>query len=345
MASRSRATSSATSDARQRSLFDEPVPEAAGAAAASGASTTATTATTGMTDATHPTSTTTQPPAEASAATAVRRRGRPPKSGAAVPRATKPAAPRAVAQDSHPEAAGPLKGRIEDQFDALPRDWKTLVAPFVQSDAYASLCRFVDAEVAAGKTVYPADIFHALRMTSPRDVKVVILGQDPYHGDDHGIAQAHGMAFSVQRGVRVPPSLRNMYKEIERDLGIVPPSHGNLDAWAKQGVLLLNTTLTVEAGHAASHAKPFKTGGWQACTDTLLSGLATQPEPLVFMLWGSHAQAKAPMLAGHDHLLLEAPHPSPLSAHRGFLGCGHFSAANAFLEQHGKTPIDWRLPD
>nr|WP_246178239.1 uracil-DNA glycosylase [Pandoraea horticolens] len=227
----------------------------------------------------------------------------------------------------------------------MPSDWKTLVSPFVRSEAYVPLCRFVDAEVAAGKTVYPADIFHALRMTSPKDVKVVILGQDPYHGDDHGIAQAHGMAFSVQRGVRVPPSLRNIYKEIERDLGIPAPSHGNLDAWAKQGVLLLNTTLTVEAANAASHAKPFKTGGWQACTDTLLSGLATQQGPLVFLLWGSHAQAKAPLLAGHGHLLLEAPHPSPLSAHRGFLGCGHFSAANTFLVQHGKTPIDWRVPD
>ncbi|WP_150568144.1 uracil-DNA glycosylase [Pandoraea morbifera] len=344
MASRSRATSPAKSDARQRSLFDEPLPETSGAPDASGAAPTAITGGTGMTEATHPASTAARPLAEVSTAPTVRRRGRPPKSDAAAPRVAKPAAARAATPGSHPEAAGPLKGRVEDQFDALPRDWKTLVAPFVQSDAYAPLCRFVDAEVAAGKTVYPADIFHALRMTSPGDVKVVILGQDPYHGDDHGIAQAHGMAFSVQRGVRVPPSLRNMYKEIERDLGIAPPSHGNLDAWAKQGVLLLNTTLTVEAGHAASHAKPFKTGGWQACTDTLLSGLAAQPGPLVVMLWGSHAQAKAPLLAGHGHLLLEAPHPSPLSAHRGFLGCGHFSAANAFLEQHGKAPIDWRLP-
>lgn len=281
-----------------------------------------------------------------------RRRGRPPKSVASAASAA-PSAPKppskpvaaAGANAGHAAVAGPLKGRVEDQFDALPADWKTLVAPFVGSDAYAPLCRFVDAEVAAGKTVYPADIFHALRMTSPTEVKVVILGQDPYHGDDHGIAQAHGMAFSVQRGVRVPPSLRNIYKEIERDLGICAPSHGNLDAWAKQGVLLLNTTLTVEAANAASHAKPFKTGGWQACTDTLLCGLAAQQGPLVFLLWGSHAQAKAPLLAGRGHLLLEAPHPSPLSAHRGFLGCGHFSAANAFLAQHGKTPVDWRVPD
>ncbi len=321
----SRAASPKTNDDRQGSLFDEaaPAPRAHDAPV---------------------------PPQAtlAAAQTPSRRRGRPPKSASSstsASQASKPvtATPRPVADNAN--AAGPLKGRVEDQFDALPDDWKTLVAPFVESEAYAPLCRFVNAEVAAGKTIYPADIFHALRMTSPGDVKVVILGQDPYHGDDHGIAQAHGMAFSVQRGVRVPPSLRNIYKEIERDLGIAAPSHGNLDAWAKQGVLLLNTTLTVEAANAASHAKPFKTGGWQACTDTLLSGLAAQPGPRVFLLWGSHAQAKAPLLAGRAHLLLEAPHPSPLSAHRGFLGCGHFSAANTFLVQHGKTPIDWRLPD
>ncbi len=318
MASRSRATSSASADERQRSLFDEPAPDT-------------------QQDATADTTPTQTEPV-------ARRRGRPPKSGNAPTKAAKPAVAAAPSDAANPDAAGPLTGRVEDQFEALPAEWKPLVAPFVQSDAYAPLCRYVDAEVAAGKTVYPADIFHALRMTSPEAVKVVILGQDPYHGDDHGIAQAHGMAFSVQRGVRVPPSLRNMYKEIERDLGIAPAPHGNLDAWAKQGVLLLNTTLTVEAGNAASHAKPFKTGGWQACTDTLLSELAAKQGPLVFLLWGSHAQAKAPLLSGHGHLLLEAPHPSPLSAHRGFLGCGHFSAANAFLEKHGKTPIDWRLP-
>ncbi|VVE41906.1 uracil-DNA glycosylase [Pandoraea fibrosis] len=332
MTSRSRVASPTKHDEQQGSLFDEPASVAP------------------TDDATAPSKTTA--PASEAPAVPPRRRGRPPKSAAsssasATP-APKPPSKLVAAASSDAggaKAAGPLKGRVEDQFDALPADWKTLVSPFVRSDAYAPLCRFVDAEVAAGKTVYPADIFHALRMTSPGDVKVVILGQDPYHGDDHGIAQAHGMAFSVQRGVRVPPSLRNIYKEIERDLGISPPSHGHLDAWAKQGVLLLNTTLTVEAANAASHAKPFKTGGWQACTDTLLCGLAAQQGPLVFLLWGSHAQAKAPLLAGHGHLLLEAPHPSPLSAHRGFLGCGHFSAANAFLAQHGKTPIDWRVPE
>jgi uracil-DNA glycosylase len=333
MTSRSRAASLSPADERQRSLFDDPTPVAG----------------------TNDTTASPQPPADVADVAGVvapavptapspRRRGRPPKAGAPVTSASKPVTSIAESVAASADIAGPLKGRVEDQFAALPGEWKTLVAPFVQSDAYAPLCRYVDAEVAAGRTVYPADIFHALRMTLPADVKVVILGQDPYHGDDHGIAQAHGLAFSVQRGVRVPPSLRNIYKEIERDLGIAAPPHGNLDAWAKQGVLLLNTTLTVEAGNAASHAKPFKKGGWQACTDTLLKGLAAQQGPLVFLLWGSHAQAKAPLLAGHAHLLLEAPHPSPLSAHRGFLGCGHFSAANAFLERHGKTPIDWHLP-
>lgn len=143
----------------------------------------------------------------------------------------------------------------------------------------------------------------------------------------------------------MPPSLRNIYKEIERDLRISPPNHGCLESWARQGVLLLNTVLTVEKANAASHAKRFKNGGWEACTDCLLQQLAQQRDPLVFMLWGSHAQAKAPLLAGRGHLLLEAPHPSPLSAHRGFLGCGHFSAANAFLEKYNRTAIDWRIPD
>lgn len=267
------------------------------------------------------------------------KRGRPAKSKAA---ASEPPAAEPATTDV--ATAGPLQTRVEDQFAELPAAWQALAAPFVQSDWYAPLCEFVDGEVAAGKTVYPADIFHALRMTSPADVKVVILGQDPYHGDDHGIAQAHGLAFSVQRGVRVPPSLRNIYKEIERDLGFAAPTHGNLDAWARQGVLLLNTSLTVEAGNAGSHAKPFKKGGWQALTDALLAGLAAEYPSLVFLLWGSHAQAKAPLLAGNGHLLLEAPHPSPLSAHRGFLGCGHFSAANAFLAQQGKPQIDWHVP-
>jgi uracil-DNA glycosylase len=230
---------------------------------------------------------------------------------------------------------------LEAQFAALPAAWRTHLKPFIESDAYAPLCRFVDGERAAGKTVYPTDVFRALRLTSPDDVKVVILGQDPYHGEDRGTPQAHGLAFSVAPNVRTPPSLRNIFKEIATSLGHEPPRHGCLDTWAKQGVLLLNTVLTVERNSAASHAKR----GWEKCTDTLIHELAMRHEHLVFMLWGAHAQAKRALLGGKSHYVLEAPHPSPLSAHRGFLGCGHFAKANEYLVQHGRTPIDWRLPD
>nr|WP_028228044.1 uracil-DNA glycosylase [Paraburkholderia ferrariae] len=249
---------------------------------------------------------------------------------AAMPR-TAPAAPAAHA---------PVQ-RLEDQFAALPAAWRDLLAPFIASDAYGPLCRFVDAERAAGKTVYPADVFRALRLTSPDEVKVVILGQDPYHGEDRGTPQAHGLAFSVPPAVRPPPSLRNIFKEIAASLGIEAPAHGCLDAWARQGVLLLNTVLTVERANAASHAKR----GWERCTDTLIRELAARHEHLVFMLWGAHAQAKRALIEGQPHRVLEAPHPSPLSAHRGFLGCGHFAEANAYLESQGRQPIDWRLPD
>ncbi|HEY1997338.1 uracil-DNA glycosylase [Paraburkholderia sp.] len=230
---------------------------------------------------------------------------------------------------------------LEAQFDALPPAWRAHLQPFVESDAYAPLCRFVDGERAAGKTVYPADVFRALRLTSPDEVKVVILGQDPYHGEDRGTPQAHGLAFSVPPAVRPPPSLRNIFKEIAASLGHEPPRHGCLDAWAKQGVLLLNTVLTVERDSAASHAKR----GWEKCTDTLIRELAMRHDGLVFMLWGAHAQAKRTLLGGKSHYVLEAPHPSPLSAHRGFLGCGHFALANQYLQTHNRQPIDWRLPD
>jgi uracil-DNA glycosylase len=236
----------------------------------------------------------------------------------------------------------PTTATLESQFDALPSAWRKHLQPFIESKHYAALCAFVDAERAAGKTVYPADVFRALRLTSPDDVKVVILGQDPYHGEDRGAPQAHGLAFSVPSPVRPPPSLRNIFKEINASLGIAPPAYGCLDSWAQQGVLLLNTSLTVERDKAGSHAKR----GWEHCTDTLIHELAMRHEHLVFMLWGAHAQAKRELIAsaGREHCVLQAPHPSPLSAHRGFLGCGHFVAANAYLEQHGKPPIDWRLP-
>lgn len=251
------------------------------------------------------------------------------------------ASPSAAAKPADKPQSSATITRLEDQFAALPDAWRELLSPFTASDAYAPLCRFVDDERAAGKTVYPADVFRALRLTSPDDVKVVILGQDPYHGEDRGTPQAHGLAFSVPPAVRPPPSLRNIFKEIAASLGIAAPAHGCLDAWARQGVLLLNTVLTVERANAASHAKR----GWEHCTDTLIHEIATRHEHLVFMLWGAHAQNKRALLGEGAHCVLEAPHPSPLSAHRGFLGCGHFAQANDYLAAHGRARIDWRLPD
>ncbi|OXI27464.1 MULTISPECIES: uracil-DNA glycosylase [Burkholderia] len=257
--------------------------------------------------------------------------GRKPAKKAAAPAAA-PTAPQPVAADVPHLAA---------QFDALPPVWRDVLKPFTDSDAYAPLCRFVDDERAAGKTVYPTDVFRALRLTSPDDVKVVILGQDPYHGDDRGTPQAHGLAFSVPPAVRTPPSLRNIFKEIAANFGHDTPRHGCLDTWARQGVLLLNTVLTVERGAAASHAKR----GWEQCTDTLIRELAGRHQGLVFMLWGAHAQAKRALFDASAHRVLEAPHPSPLSAHRGFLGCRHFALANDYLVEAGREPIDWRLPE
>jgi len=246
--------------------------------------------------------------------------------------------------ESVAEAAGASSfATLESQFDALPADWRRHLKAFIESPRYAALCEFVDAERAAGKTVYPADVFRALRLTRPEDVKVIILGQDPYHGEDKGAPQAHGLAFSVPAPVRPPPSLRNIFKEIHASLGFAAPSHGCLDAWATQGVLLLNASLTVERDKAGSHTKR----GWEQCTDTLIHEMAVRHDGLVFMLWGAHAQAKRGLIEGtaKAHCVLEAPHPSPLSAHRGFLGCGHFVRANEYLVQHGRKPIDWQLPE
>lgn len=220
----------------------------------------------------------------------------------------------------------------------LHPSWRERLAPELASPGMAALRAYLLAEKTAGKTIYPPGplIFNALDRTPFEAVKVVILGQDPYHGP----GQAHGLCFSVPRGVPVPPSLINIHAEIRRDLDIDPPRHGNLEAWAERGVLLLNAVLTVEAGQAASH----QGRGWEAFTDRIVALLAEQREHLVFLLWGSHAQRKAAMVDPRRHLLLKAPHPSPLSAHRGFLGCGHFSACNAYLREHGLGEIDWSLP-
>lgn len=210
--------------------------------------------------------------------------------------------------------------------------------PYMQA-----LKSFLVAEKAEGKTVFPkgSEYFRALDLTPLDAVRVVILGQDPYHGP----GQAHGLCFSVQPGVKTPPSLVNIYKELESDLGIARPRHGFLEHWAKQGVLLLNSVLTVEMGRAASHQGK----GWERFTDAVIAKVNARAEPVVFMLWGAYAQKKAAFVDSIDkggrHLVLKAAHPSPLSAHNGFLGCRHFSKANAFLEQHGMAPIDWALPE
>ena len=221
----------------------------------------------------------------------------------------------------------------------LEPGWKRHLAGEFEQEYMAQLRAFLAEQKRAGKTVFPPgpDIFNAFNLTPFDQVKVVILGQDPYHGPN----QAHGLCFSVQHGVKTPPSLVNIYKEIHRDLGCDIPSHGNLTHWAEQGVLLLNAVLTVEAGQAASHQKQ----GWERFTDEAIEHLNRDREGLVFLLWGSHAQKKGRVIDRDKHCVLSAPHPSPLSAYRGFLGCGHFSRANQYLLQQGKTAIDWSVPE
>lgn len=199
------------------------------------------------------------------------------------------------------------------------------------------LQNFLKAEKDAGKSIYPPEpqIFNALNATSFQDVKVVVLGQDPYHGP----GQAHGLSFSVPPGIKIPPSLRNIYKELERDLGLAIPAHGCLQSWAEQGVLLLNATLTVEQANAGSHQKK----GWEAFTDAIIQRLSDQREGLVFMLWGSYAHKKGKVIDPVKHCILRSTHPSPLSAYRGFLGCSHFSQANTYLKRTGQNPIDWSV--
>ncbi len=203
----------------------------------------------------------------------------------------------------------------------------------------AELKRFLVREKESGKRIFPAgsNWFRALDLTPLDKVRVVILGQDPYHGP----GQAHGLCFSVPGGVQPPPSLVNIFKELESDLGVRPARHGFLEHWARQGVLLLNSVLTVEMGRAASHREK----GWERFTDAIIREVNAKTEPVVFMLWGGYAQRKAAFVDAAKHLVLKAPHPSPLSAHSGFFGCRHFSKANAFLESRGLPPIDWALPE
>lgn len=220
----------------------------------------------------------------------------------------------------------------------LDPSWKQHVGDYLQQPQMQELSGFLRQRKAAGARIYPPgpQIFSAFDATPFDAVKVVVLGQDPYHG----AGQAHGLCFSVQPGVPVPPSLQNIYKEIQADLGITPPDHGCLLPWARQGVLLLNAVLTVEDGRAGAHQGK----GWEGFTDHVIQTLAEQRQELVFLLWGSYAQAKGKVIDARRHRVLRAPHPSPLSAHRGFLGCGHFSATNRYLHERGKGQIDWRLP-
>lgn len=222
---------------------------------------------------------------------------------------------------------------------ALEPGWLAVLEDEFEKDYMKSLKAFLQEEKQNGATVYPkgADIFNALNTTPFDQVKVVILGQDPYHG----AGQAHGLSFSVQRGVAVPPSLKNIYKELETDIeGFITPSHGHLTYWAEQGVLLLNATLTVRASEAASH----QNRGWEFFTDEIIKALATKREHLVFLLWGKYAQQKAALIDQKKHYVLTAAHPSPFSAYNGFFGSKHFSKANQLLIQNNLAPIDWNLP-
>ena len=218
----------------------------------------------------------------------------------------------------------------------LGNDWDQLLQGEFEQEYYLSLRQFLIGEYRQ-RTIYPDmyNIFEALKRTSYARTKVVLLGQDPYHGP----GQAHGLAFSVPKGVAPPPSLQNIFKELARDLGIPAPAHGCLEPWADQGVLLLNTTLTVRRGQAGSHQGK----GWEKFTDRVLQLLNEKETPVVFLLWGRPAQSKQRLITNPRHLVLTAPHPSPLSASRGFFGCGHFSKANEFLASSGQEPVDWRI--
>ncbi len=221
----------------------------------------------------------------------------------------------------------------------LHPSWLTVLQPQFDADYMTALRAFLVTERDAGKRIFPkgTEWFHALDATPLDDVRVVILGQDPYHGD----GQAHGLCFSVKPGVPPPPSLVNIYKELQSDLGIVPPRHGFLEHWARQGVLMLNAVLTVEAHKAASHQGK----GWERFTDAVIREVNALPHPVVFILWGNYAQKKAAFVDGARHLVLKSAHPSPLSAHNGFFGSRPFSRTNAFLQQHGLPEINWQLPE
>jgi len=243
-----------------------------------------------------------------------------------------------AAQAAVPAKVAQVAEAMSDDRVRLEPSWKARLLREFSQPYMRDLREFLKKEIQARKVVYPRGVeyFAALAHTPFDKVKVVILGQDPYHG----VNQAHGLCFSVRPRVEIPPSLQNIFIELKNDLGIEPPDHGHLVHWAEQGVLLLNATLTVEAGRAGSHQDK----GWEKFTDIIVDALNREREGLVFVLWGSAAQRKGAFIDTRKHLVLKGPHPSPLSAHRGFFGCRHFSKINAYLQAQGKAPIDWRLP-
>ncbi len=218
----------------------------------------------------------------------------------------------------------------------IGNDWDELLKSEFEKDYYKKLSDFLETEYDSYK-IHPDrnDIFNALKWTSYKDTKIVILGQDPYHGEN----QAHGLAFSVRKGVQIPPSLENIYKELKDELGCYIPDNGYLEKWARQGVLLLNASLTVRDGAANSHRKK----GWEIFTNHIVELLNDREDPVIFMLWGNNAKEKMNIIKNEQHVILTAAHPSPLSALRGFMGCGHFRMANKILTREGKTPIDWQI--
>lgn len=221
----------------------------------------------------------------------------------------------------------------------LCSSWTQVLGDELEKPYIQRLLSFLQQQIQQGKVIYPSpDLYlHALNCVNFKRVKVVILGQDPYHGP----GQSHGLCFSVLPGVKTPPSLLNIYKELQRDLGITIPNHGYLQSWAEQGVLLLNATLSVEQAKAGSHQQR----GWEQLTDRVIEVLSEHRKGLVFLLWGNYAQKKGTMIDQNKHLVLKAPHPSPLSAYRGFLGCGHFTLANHYLQKQARAAIDWSLTD
>lgn len=231
--------------------------------------------------------------------------------------------------------ANALKSHTPAPLPALSQPWLAALGDEFSRPYMKALESFLEQEALGADAIYPpaADIFNAFNLTPLNDVRVVILGQDPYHGEK----QAHGLSFSVREGIKLPPSLRNIYKELEREYAAPIPASGDLTRWAQQGVLLLNATLTVRAHAAGSHQKR----GWEEFTDAVIQAVNARREPVAFMLWGSYAQRKGERIDRDRHLVLEAPHPSPLSAHRGFIGCGHFRKANDFLSARGISPVDW----